>query len=137
MFDELEQPVVADRVEKPGNVGVQNPVHRVGLDSHREGIQRIVLAASRPEPVAEPEEVFLVDRVQYFDQRTLDDLVLDGSDAERALAPVRFWYVLPSCRLRAVTPAMNTVVQIGKAPVQIDPVVVPGHAVHSGCCIPF
>jgi hypothetical protein len=35
-----------------------------------------MLSAPRPEPVAEPEEIFLPDRIQHFDQRALDDLVL-------------------------------------------------------------
>ncbi len=32
VFDKPEQPIVADRVDEPGNVGVQNPVHRVVID---------------------------------------------------------------------------------------------------------
>jgi hypothetical protein len=35
-----------------------------------------VLAAFGPEAVAEPQEVFFPDRIQHFDQRALDDLVL-------------------------------------------------------------
>src|SRR5436309_753229 len=39
-------------------------------------IQRIVCAAPWPEPVREPEEVFLVDRAQQRSHCPLDDLVL-------------------------------------------------------------
>ncbi len=46
--------------------------------------------AAEPEPIAEPEEVFLVDGIQHSSGRSLDDLVLKGCDRERALPPVRF-----------------------------------------------
>jgi hypothetical protein len=89
VFDELDQPFVADRIEEPGNVGVQYPVLRCAFDPDAERIQRIMLAASGSEAVREPEEVFLVDRVQHLDQRALDDLVLQRRDAERAFSTIR------------------------------------------------
>ena len=95
VFDESDQPLVAYRVEEPRNVGVQYPVHLSAADPDREGVQRIVLAASRPEAVGEPEEVFLVDRVEHFHQRALDDLVFQRRNAERAPPSVRFRDVHP------------------------------------------
>src|SRR6266446_3755362 len=62
--------------KKPGNVGVQYPVHPRVADPDGERVQCIMRTASGPEPVREPEEIFLVDRVQHLDHRTLDDLVL-------------------------------------------------------------
>ena len=44
---------------------------------NRERVERIVRAASSPETIREPEEVFLVDRVQRRSRRSLDDLVLE------------------------------------------------------------
>ena len=41
-----------------------------------EGVQRIVLAASRPESVGEPEEVLLVDGLENRRDRLLDDFPL-------------------------------------------------------------
>jgi hypothetical protein len=41
-----------------------------------------MLAALRSESVREPEEVFLVDRIQDSDSRPLDDLVLKGDSAK-------------------------------------------------------
>src|SRR6516164_8008251 len=58
-------------------------------------IQLVVRAAPRPESVREPEEVFLVDRVQQRDHRPLDDLVLKGRDRERALPAIRLGDVDP------------------------------------------
>jgi hypothetical protein len=81
VLDEADQPLVADGVEEAGDVGVQYPVHLVLADPDRQRIQRIVLAASHPEPVAEPKEVLLPNRVQHFHQRTLDDLVLQRCNA--------------------------------------------------------
>jgi hypothetical protein len=50
-----------------------------------------MLAALRSESVREPEEVFLVDRVQDSDSRPLD--VLKDGNREWALPTVRFGYV--------------------------------------------
>jgi hypothetical protein len=52
-------------------------------------------AASRSEPIREPEEVFLVDRAQHRSHRPLDDLVLQCGNRERALPTVRLWDVDP------------------------------------------
>src|SRR5882757_9933792 len=76
VLDEADQPLVADRIKEPGNVGFQYPVHPRVADPDGERVQCIMRTASGPEPVREPEEIFLVDRVQHLDHRTLDDLVL-------------------------------------------------------------
>ena len=41
MFDEANQPCVADRIEEPRDVGVEDPLHVACLDPERERIQRI------------------------------------------------------------------------------------------------
>jgi hypothetical protein len=48
-----------------------------------ESIQRIVLAASRPESVGEPEEDFLVDCFENRRDCLLDDFVLQAQNAQR------------------------------------------------------
>jgi hypothetical protein len=95
VFDEADQPIVADRIEKARDVGVQYPVHLALADPDRQRVQRIVLATPWPESVAEPQEVFLPDRVQYFDQRTLDNLVLQRGYAQRTLAAIRLRNINP------------------------------------------
>ena len=39
-----------------------------------------MLAAFGPESIREPEEIFLVDRVQHHDRRPLDDFVFQSDD---------------------------------------------------------
>jgi hypothetical protein len=51
--------------------------------------------ATGPEPIREPEEVFLIDRIEYRGHRPLDDLVLQCGDRKRALSSVRFWDIDP------------------------------------------
>ena len=53
-----------------------------------EGVQRIVLAAPRPEPVGEPEEVFLVDCFENRRDRLLNDFVLQAQDAQRSFRAI-------------------------------------------------
>src|SRR6202035_1089337 len=89
VFYEADQPILTDFVEERLNVGVQYEVHFLAGDSDAERVQRIMRATSWPEPVREPEEVFLVDRVQHRSRRPLDDLVLQCGDREWTLPTVR------------------------------------------------
>jgi hypothetical protein len=95
-LDKTDQPLVVARIEEPGNIGVQYPVHSRVADPDRECVQCIMWTAFGPEPIREPEEIFLIDRVQHLNHRTLDDLVFQRGDAERALPTVRFWSVIPA-----------------------------------------
>src|SRR6266446_2942088 len=96
MLDETDQPTLADFVEKGSNVRVKNEVHLLVGDPDRQSVQRIVLAALRPEAIAEPEEVFLVNAVQHRDGRSLDDLVFERRHRQRPLSPVRLRNVRPA-----------------------------------------
>jgi len=51
-------------------------------------------AAPGPESIREPEEIFLVDRVEHRRRRPLDDLVFQRSNGERT-SPIRLWNVDP------------------------------------------
>jgi site-specific DNA recombinase len=98
VLQETDQPFLAERIEEAPDIGVQNPVHRGIAYPCCQSIQRIVLTALRPKAVRESEEVLLVNRVQHFDHRTLDDLILQRGNAQRALVPVRLRYVPPPHR---------------------------------------
>src|SRR4051795_3376684 len=57
---------MANRVKEALKVGIDDPVHSLRFAySDYQGIQRIVPAAPGPKTVREPEEVFLIDLVQY------------------------------------------------------------------------
>jgi hypothetical protein len=62
VLDEPDQPVVADRVEERPEVGVEDPVDPLPGDPGGERVQRVVLTTPGPEPVAEAEELRLIDR---------------------------------------------------------------------------
>src|SRR5436305_15352264 len=108
----LREPFLVHRVEERLDVGVRYPAHLPAVDPDTERIQRIVRAASRPEPVRDSEEVFLVDRVQQRDHRPLDNLVLQGRDRERALPAVRLGYVDPPRRQCPIRSPLDPVVQV-------------------------
>ena len=55
-----------------------------------------MLVTLRSETLAEAQELRLIDRRQSCRHRSLDDLVLYGSDAERPLSAIRLRYVLPA-----------------------------------------
>jgi hypothetical protein len=56
------------------------------MESAPQSIQRFMLAAPGPEPIREAEEVGLVDVVEYFHRRTLNELVFERRNAERSQA---------------------------------------------------
>ena len=74
----------------------QNEVHSPARDPDDQRIQRIVLTSLGSEPVAEPEEVFLVDGVQHSRGRSLDDLVLECRNRQRTLFPISLRYICPA-----------------------------------------
>src|ERR1039458_8828081 len=105
-------------------------MHALSLNPERERIQRVMRAATRPEPIRKAEEVRLIDGAEYLDHRPLKELVLQSGDPERPQPPIGLRYVHPPRRLRPVTPAMNPGMEILKVDLQLCPVVLPRHAVH-------
>src|SRR5260370_8039525 len=95
MLHEADEPVFAHLIEERPDVGVQYEVHLPAFDPDTERVKRIVRAAPRPEPVTEPEEVFLVDRIQQCGRPPLDDLVLQSTNPSRPLSASRLSYVHP------------------------------------------
>src|SRR6266508_1891883 len=81
--------------EEVADIRVEHPVHLLPRDPDRQRVQRIMRAASRPEPVGEAPEIRLVHSVEHLDDGPLNDLVLQRSDAERPLPPVRLRDVHP------------------------------------------
>src|SRR5437870_5737557 len=81
--------------------------------------------------VREAQEVRLVDRVEYLDDGTLDDLVLQRGDAERPQPPIRLRDVRPARRTRPVAPAVDPLMQILKVGLQVPPVRLPRHPIHT------
>ena len=51
-------------VKEASNVRIEHPVHSLPLDACRQRVQRLMRAATRPEPVREALEVDLIDLVE-------------------------------------------------------------------------
>ena len=130
MLDEPAEPLVVDGIVKATDVRVEYPVHLPLLDPDRQRIECVVGLAPRPEPVGEAEEVLLVNGVQYLDHRPLDDLVLQGGDAERSLPPVWLRYVHPARGARPVGTAVHPAEQVFEVRPEILPVGGPRHLIH-------
>ena len=137
MLEEPDQPLVRQPVEKAAHVQVQHPVHTSLMESTPQGVQRFMLAASRPEPIREAEEVGFVDVVEYFHRRSLDKLVLKRRDAERSLPPVRLGDVHPTHGLRPVRSALQSMGEVLEILLKSLAVVPPRLPVHTGCRVPL
>src|SRR5438034_102757 len=81
VLEEPQQPAVVDGVVEATDVRVEHPAHLPPQDPGRERIQRLMRAAPRPKPVTETEKVRLEDGVQYLDDVTLEELVLQSGNA--------------------------------------------------------
>src|SRR5271169_5357419 len=133
MFQEADQPLLADFVKERSDVGVQYPVHLRALDPDNERIQRVMRAAPGSESVREPEEVFLVDRVEHRNSRPLDDLVFQSGNRERALPAVSFGNVDPPRRQCPICSPMDASMQVLEVALEILLVTSPGQAIYTRC----
>ncbi len=129
MLPEPSRPVLVEAVEEAGYVGVQDPVHLAVGDRHRERVQRVVLAASRSEAVAEPEEVLLVDLVRHRAHGLLDDSVLQRRDPQCSIPRVdRSWRSTRGMELLCH-------LDVGSNPIRMDWIAPGARAVPSGFAI--
>src|SRR4029077_16960162 len=90
----------------------------------------IMLATPRSEAVAEPQEVFLPDRVQHLDHRALDDLVLQRRDAEGPLPSVRLGDIDSPPRQRPIGAAGGPGLEVPETLPEALAVPPPRHPVH-------
>src|SRR5215467_11277068 len=117
-------------LQKSTDVQIEHPVHLFRQQSDVERIQRIVLAASGPEPVRKPEEVGFVDGVKHLDRGALDDLVFQRRHSERALSPVGLGDVHPPHRLGPVRSPLKPLGEVAEVLLQLPAVVAPRLAIH-------
>jgi hypothetical protein len=82
-----------------------------------ERLQRIVLGASRPEPVPKSEEVFLVDCFENRRDRPLDEFCFPCTECSAArFEPSAFLNVSSSGRTRSVTAVHSGAGQLARSP---------------------
>src|ERR1700709_2964453 len=96
-----------------------------------------MLTTPGPKPVRETKKFFLVYRVQHFHHRTLDDLVFQRGNPQRALFAVRLWYVLSPNRQCPIRSALYLREQVLEILLQSCLVVPPRQAIHSRSRIAF
>src|SRR5207237_1095329 len=116
-------------VDKGLNVATKHPVDASPPDPERECIQRLLLTALRSEPVAEPQELRLVDRRQDRNHRRLDDLIFQCSDAERPLSAICLWNISPARWQRSIRSRLDARVEVREALLKAFRVFGPGHLV--------
>src|SRR5262249_42743505 len=67
-----------------------------------------MLAAPGTETIGEPQEVLFVNLVENCHYGLLNDLILQGCDAQWALSSIGFWDVSSLGRLRPIRPPMDS-----------------------------
>src|SRR5271157_6434728 len=131
MLNELHGPFMTHVVEKATNVCIEHPVHSLPLDARRQRVQRLVRAATGPEPVREAFEVDLVDLVEDRHHRLLNDFVLQRCDAQRTLPPVSLRNKDSSRRFCPIRSTVHPAMQIDKSILKPGFILLPRYAVYS------
>jgi len=114
-----QQLFMVDRIENAANVSIEHPVHAL---AHQRRVQRReshMRAPPWPEAVGEAEKVDLVDSAEKLGDGTLDDLVLQSRNAERALPAVGFRDVDTPNRLWPVTARVEACAEIPEVSLQV------------------
>ena len=119
-------------VEESAYVGVQYPAHPLRHDGPVHRAQRLVGAATGPETVGAVQEIGLVDGTEHLGHRTLDNLVFQGQDSERALPPVGLRDVDSPHWLRTISTAVQPVAQVSQATLQVLRIVLNRHRIYPG-----
>src|ERR1700733_7872339 len=112
MFDEPQEPIAGQIVEKAPDVTVQNPVHLLPRDPDVQRIQRLMLAAPWPKTIRETPKILFINLIEDRDHGLLDNFVLQCRDPKWPLPAIRFRNVYPSRRLRSISAAVHPAVQI-------------------------
>src|ERR1035437_140151 len=118
MLQKTDQPLVTDRVKEATVIGIQNPAHFPSLDADHKRVQSIMLAAPRPESIRKSEEIFLVDRIQHRDHRSLEKFILQRRDTQRPLSPIGFRDIPTPTGQCTVRAPMNPSMEIPKIALQ-------------------
>ena len=123
-------------VEARAPVVLQHVVHPPPCARNRERVQGLVRTAPRPEPVGETPKILLVDLLQDSHHRLLDNLVVQGGDAQRTLSSISLRDGDPPGGLCSISPAVHSAVEVGKPMVQAGLIRLPGHAILPGSGVP-
>src|SRR5580693_2269809 len=117
VLDKLHQPSLIESVIKLPDVGIEHPAHFPRTDPNRQRVQRLVRATPRSESIRKSQEVLFLDRVQYLDRGTLDDLVFQRGNAEGPKLP-RFAHLRDVnsthrlCSVRSTLESLGEVLEI-------------------------
>ncbi len=131
VLDHPNEPFVIQLVEETPNVSIEHPAHFLRHDSHRQGVQRLMLVMLGAKPVRESEEIHFVDRVQYLNDGALDDFVLQSGNSDRALPPIRLWYVRSLRRTGSERSPLESFGKLSEIFAQILSVFLPCHSVYA------
>ncbi len=118
-------------IEERPDVGVADPVDPPLPQPIRKRVQRIVLSAPGPEPIAEPQELRLADRRQKRHHSRLDDLVFQCGNAERTLPAVRLRNVPSAGGQRSIRSSMHAGMEVPEVRLQSLRVPRPRQAINS------
>ena len=129
--DKLPQPFVVDGVKEATNVRVEHPVHVSPTTSDRERVKRLMLITPGPETVGEAKKILLVNGVQNFDDRPLDNFVLQRGDPKRPLSTAGLRNEHPPRGLGSIRTSMHSAMQIFEICLQALLVLLPCYTIRT------
>src|SRR5713226_8221060 len=137
MLHKLRHPFVVDVVKEPPYVGVEHPVHFPARDPYRQRVQRIVLAAPRPESVGKAQKVLFPDLVENRPYRVLYDFVFQCRDPQWSLPSIGLRDPDSPRRLRSIGSTMDSSVKVLQPLLQAFSIFLPRHPVRPRRRLPW
>jgi hypothetical protein len=137
MLDKPHQPLMLQGIEKLLDISIEHPAYFLRTDPNRKGIQSLMRTTPKPKPIRESEKVRLIDRIQYLEDGTLDNLILQRRDSERPSPPVRLRDGCPTNRLCPVSPPPKPLRKSLKIRLQIPPILPPCLSIYTRGRLPI
>src|SRR5579872_585855 len=112
-------------IEKATNVAIENPVHFLPHDPHPQRVQRLMLASPLTETIGEPQKILFVNLIEDCHYGLLDDLILQGCDAQGTLPSIGFQDIGSLGRLRSIHSPVDSTMEICQLLVQVRLILLP------------
>jgi hypothetical protein len=130
-LDHRHEVLSDDAVEVGDDVELQNIFGRFPANDPANLIQCLLGASPRAKTVGARQKILLIDRLQQFHRRPLHDLIFQGRDRDRSLAPVLLLDIDSSQRMRPVALGSQLLMQLLDSLPRLRLVLRVGQVVHS------
>ena len=130
-----DHPFMIYSIEEASDIRFHNPAIFPSLKHPGEVRAGILWTAIGTIPIAEVQEILLIDSFEDFGYCDLQQLVLSGRDPQGTLFPIRFGNITSPHQLRSVSLTLKTLNEIANIGLQVLLVIQDIHSICARCCV--